>query len=135
MFRVRARDVHLISRDAFALVQRARHLLVVLAGIAKDVGDDDDVFLAAQLGEFLVQECAHADVLQADRIQHSGGSLKDARRRIARHGLARKPFHHEAAQLFQAHDVFELDAVAKGPAGGDHGVLESNAAEFDGKVG
>src|SRR5205807_2363378 len=65
----------------------------------------------------------------------AGGSLEDARRRIAGHGLRRESFGDKAAQLFQSDDVFELDAVAEGAAGGENRILEANAAELDRQIG
>ena len=49
MLCVRARDIDLIRRDAFALVQRADDLLVILTSVAENIGDDDGVFFLAQL--------------------------------------------------------------------------------------
>ena len=45
------------------------------------------------------------------------------------------PVDHEAAQLLQRYDVFELDAVTEGAGSGDHRVLETDTAEFDREVG
>ena len=60
------------------------------------------LLMLAQQRKLLFQKGACADVLQADGVQHSGRSLKQTRRRIAGHGLARKALGHEAAQPAQA---------------------------------
>src|SRR5580692_883160 len=127
-------NIQLVGCDAFAFIQDFDGSLVVLAGIAEHVGDDHDVLQLAQPGELFVDEGAGADVLQSDGIEHAGGGLVKARRGIAGHGLFRKSLHHEAAELVQVDDVFELDAVAKRATGGDYRVLELNAGEAHAKV-
>ena len=89
----------------------------------------------AQVRQFFFEERLCADVLQADRVQHARGGLPKARRRIADHRLPRQAFHHEAAQLAEVDDVFELDPVAEGAAGGDHGILKLNAGDSDAEIG
>ena len=44
-------------------------------------------------------------------------------------GCSGKPFDDDAAQAVQINEVGELDAIAKGAAGGDDGVLESDRAD------
>ena len=58
----------------------------------------------------------------------------NARRRIAGHGLARKPLGDEAAEFFERDDLFELDAVAEGAAGGDDRVRQWNTREAHAQV-
>src|SRR5271156_3803593 len=131
---VGTRNIQLVSGYAFAFVQDLNSALVILAGVAEDVGDDDDVLDLAQLGKFLVDESASPDVLQSDGIEHACGGLVKARRRVPGHGLFRQAFDDEAAQLVQVDDVFELDAVTKRAAGSDYGVLEFKASKADGEV-
>ena len=85
MRRVRAGYVDFIRRYALALIEDFNRLLVIGAGVAEDVGEHDDVFLLTQRREFFGKECGRADILQADGIQHSGGGLIEARRRISGH--------------------------------------------------
>ncbi len=48
--RVRAGYVDFVRRNAFALIQNLNRLLVIRAGVAENVGEDDDIFLLAQPG-------------------------------------------------------------------------------------
>ena len=68
--------------DALGVRQDARHLDVLVERRAADV-DDDGRAARAQLRQLLVDEAVHADALQADRVQHAGRRLDDARRRVA----------------------------------------------------
>ena len=52
----------------------------------------------AQLGQFLVDEPMDADPLQADRVQHAGRRLDDARRRMALALLEEQAFDGDAAE-------------------------------------
>ena len=79
---VRARDVQLDRGHALGVGQDARHLDVLVERGAADV-DDDRRAARAQLGQLLVDEPVDADALQADRVQHAGRRLDDARRRDA----------------------------------------------------
>ncbi len=94
-------------------------LLVIFARVAEDIGENDDIFFAAQLGQLLFEKCRSSDVLQADGVEHSGGGFIETRRRIARHGLTRQAFHDKAAQLVEVDDIFELDAVAERATSGN----------------
>jgi hypothetical protein len=71
-----------MRRDALVSdrMRATSHVLVERA--AADV-DDDDVAPSAQLRQLLAHEPVDADALQADRVQHAGGRLDDARRRVA----------------------------------------------------
>ena len=91
--------------------------------------------MLTQLRQFLLEKSPRADVLQADRVQHSGRGLPQARRRIADHGLFRQSLDDESAQFAQVHDIFKLDAVAERAAGSDHWILERNAGDAYAEVG
>src|SRR5437764_5617322 len=132
---VRTGDVQLIRGNAFTFIENLDGVLIVFAGVSEDIGDDHDIFNLAQLGKLFVKKCAGANVLQANGIKHSGGGFIETRRRIADHGLTRESFDHEAAKLVQMHNVFELDAVGKGAAGGNDGILQFDSGKADLKIG
>src|ERR1700752_3616315 len=77
-----AGDIELVGGNAFALVENLNSVFIVFAGVSEDIGDDDCIFDLAQLGQFIVHKSPGADVLQADRVQHSGGSFVQTRRRV-----------------------------------------------------
>ena len=86
--------------------------------------------ISRSLRQLLIEERSRADVLQADGIQHAGGSLPQARRRIADHRLhEERPLTTKPPSLIEVDYVFELDSVAEGAAGRDDGILEVNAGE------
>ena len=97
--RVRAGNVQLVRGDTFTLIKNLDCVFVVFSGIAEDVGDDDDVFDLLQVRHLLLEKRLRADVLQADGVQHSCGSLPQTGRRIADHGLFRESLYDEAAEL------------------------------------
>ncbi len=134
MLRVRTRDIELVRGNAFGLIQNADGGFVVLATVAEDVADHRDVFLVRQLRQLFVDESARANVLQPDRVQHSGSGLKQARRRIADHRLTRQTLGHKAAQLFQRDDIFKFDAVTKRPTGGQHRILKTDSGKAHAQV-
>jgi hypothetical protein len=129
--RVGAGDVEFVGGDAFAVIENLDGAFVVFASVAEYVGNDDGVFYLAEFGQLLFQKSRGTDVLQADGVEHSGGSFPEAWRRVADHGLAREAFDDESAELVEMDYVFELDAVAEGSAGGDDGVLELDSGEGD----
>ena len=84
--------------------------------------------MRSELGELFCDEGADAHVLEADGVDHAGGGLDDAGRGVAGHGLAGEAFGDEGADVVEGDDVFELDAVAEGSAGGDDGERSSTPA-------
>ena len=86
--------------------------------------------IRAQGGKLFGDERAHADILQADGVEHSGRRLAQARRRRARHGFEGQPFDDDAAEPVQIGEVGKLDAVAKGAAGGDNGIGKAHRADI-----
>ena len=85
----------------------------------------------ASCGQLVANECFDADVLQADGVQHAGGGLDDAGRGVAGHGFAGEAFDDQAADAVERDDVFKLDAIAEGSAGGDDRVAELDPGEAD----
>ena len=102
---------------------------VVFDGVAEDVDDDGAAGIVAQLGELFCDEALDADVLQADGVDHAGGGLDEAGRRVAGHGLAGEALGDEAADAVEGDDLFKLDAIAEGAAGGDDGRAELDSGE------
>src|SRR5579864_687292 len=129
MLGVWAGNVQFVSGNAFAFVQNLYSVLVVFAGVAKDIGNHHRVLDLAQFGQFFVDESSCANVLQANGIEHSCGCLIKPWRRIPDDWLAREAFDDEAAEPVQVHDIFELDAVPECPAGGDDRVLQFDPGE------
>ena len=111
---VGTRNVQLVSRDAFGVFQDADHFGVVARLRIRKRWRKSRSEAGASAGSFSVDEGAHADVLQADGVDHAGFGLPQARRRIAGDRLARKSFDHQAAHGVQIGDAGEFDAVAVG---------------------
>src|SRR5258708_11906534 len=132
---VRTRYVQFIRGNALAFIHNLDGVFVVFAGITEDVGDDDGVFDRAKFGQLAVNKRPGADVLQSDGVQHTGGGLVKAWRRIANKGFARQPLDHEAPQPLQVDYVFELNPVTKSAAGGDDGILQLDTGQADTEVG
>src|SRR3546814_11677162 len=70
--------------------------------------------------------CSSDLVLEADGIDHPGGSLPNPRFRIPFDFFARKTLHHDGAESVEIHHCGELDGVAEGAGGGDHRLLRSD---------
>src|ERR1700733_12798255 len=131
---VGAGDVQFVGGDAFAVVQNFDGSFVVLAGVAKDVGKNHDVFDLSEPGHLFFEKSRSPDVLQTDGVEHTGCSLPQARRRIADHRFARESFDHEPSQLVEVNDIFKLDAISKGSAGRDDGIFKLDAGEAHAQI-
>ena len=70
MLGIGAGDVEFIGRDALAFIQNLNCMFVIFSRIAKDVRDDYGVLNRTQLGKFFFDECARANVLQSNCVQH-----------------------------------------------------------------
>ncbi len=132
---VRAAGVELVHGDAGGVVKRADDFEAVLDGEAKDVGDDDDVFDVLELGELFGDEGPDAHVLEADGVDHAGGGFDDAGRGVAGHGLTGEALGDEGSDVIERDDVFELDTVAEGSAGGDDGRAQLYACHVHVHIG
>ena len=108
--------------------------LVVFAGVAEHVGEDDDILDLAQFGKFFFDKGARADVLQSNGVEHARRGFVQTRRRIAGHRFRGESLDHEAAEFVEVHDIFELNPVAKGPAGGNHRILQLDAGEANAEI-
>ena len=118
---VGAAGVELVHSDAGGVVEGVDDFEAVFDGEAEDIGDDDDVLYVLELGELFGDEGADAHVLETDGVDHAGGGFDDAGRWIASHRLAGEALGDEGSDVVEGDDVFELDAVAEGSAGGDDG--------------
>ena len=126
--RVGAGDVQFVPGQPLVIVEHAHHFHVVFHLVAEHVGEDRRA-QAGQRRQFVPDEGAHADILQADRVDHAAFALIHARRRIAFDGLARQALHHEAAQRVEIHQLFEFHSVSEGAAGRQHRVAQCDAAK------
>ena len=88
----------------------------------------------AQLRQLFVDEAADADALQADRVQHAGRRLDDARRGMSFALVEKQSLDGDAAERRQIDDVGVLDAVAEAAARRDERVLERQRADADGEI-
>src|SRR5215471_7363179 len=134
MRRIRARDIQFIRGNALSLIQNLQSLFVVSSGVSKDIGKHDDVFHLAQLGKFLVHECACANILKTDRIEHACSRFVQARGRIARHRLLRESLYDKSAKLIEVYYVFEFDAITESATGGDNWIFKIDTGEAHTKV-
>src|SRR5882724_8544686 len=132
--RIRKGHIQFIGGDILAFVQDLDGALVAFAAVAKHVGEHHDIFHLAKFGQLFVEKGARANVLQPNRVEHAGGGFIQTRRRIAGHRLGGESFDHKSAKFAEVHDVFELDAVAKSPAGSDHRILQLYAGEADTEI-
>ena len=124
-----AGDVQLVGGDSFARIEDVNRLFVVVDGIAEDVGDDHDVGNLLEDGKLFFEEGARPDVLQSDGIEHSSRSFPQARRRIARHGLARKALDDETTELVEGNHVLKFNAVTESAGCSHDGVLQRYAGK------
>ena len=123
-----------IARDALGVRQHPRQLHVLVERRAADV-DEHDRAAIAQLGQALADEAVDADALQADRVEHAGRRLDDARRRMAFARGQEQTLDRHAAERRQVDHVAVLDAVTEAAAGRDERVGEASATpSADGKV-
>ena len=129
VLRVGTRDVEFVGGNALAFVEDLQGALVVFAGVAEYVGEDDRVLDFPELGQLFIDEGTCPDVLQADRVQHPGCGFVQARGRVSCHRLAREALHDESAELVEMHDILKFQAVAERPAGSDDRVLQLNSGE------
>ena len=126
--------VGIARADALAFVENFNRVFVIFACIAKHIGDNDRILSLTKQRQFFLHKGACADVLQANCVQHARCSLEKARRRIAGHRFARESLYYEPAQLFQLHNIFELDAVCESSTCRDNWILELNAGKLEVKV-
>ena len=88
----------------------------------------------AQGRQLFGDKCAHANILQADGIEHSGRGFAEARSRRPGHRFEGKPFDDDSAEPVQIHEVGKFHAVAEGAAGGKNGVGKAQRANVYGEV-
>jgi hypothetical protein len=88
----------------------------------------------SQQWKFGFDENFDADVLQANRVEHSGRSVAKPRSWRPFDGLQRNSFGDETAEAVQIHQMGELQAVAEGSAGGNDGISEAQSANLYAEV-
>ena len=93
--------------DTQAALDHARRL--------EDAGDDADALWNGR--QLLGDESLDPDVLEADGVEHPGGGLPDAWRRIAPPRLEGEALGHEAPDAAQIQKGLELGAVPESPGG------------------
>ena len=126
--RVGARDVEFVAGQPLVIVEHAQHFQVVFHLVAEDIGEDGRA-QPGQRRQFIADEGADSDILQADGVDHAGFAFVDPRRRVAFDRLARQAFDHEAAEGVEIHQFFELHSVGEGAAGRQNRIAQSDAAE------
>src|SRR6185295_9817516 len=105
--------------------------LAELADVLPFDGDDRGAREVAEDRHLRFEEPVEAGVLDPDRVEHSGGGLIDARRRIARpraegHGLGDDP-----ADLFEGNEPLVFAAVADDARGDEHRIPERERSDPD----
>ena len=107
---------------------------ILFRGKAADIGHDRLVEDCTELWELLPDDPVHTRILQSDGIQHAGGSLRNARRRVSEAGLSRGPLEGKCTELIDIIELCKFVAIAEGPARRDHRVIEPDPAERDSKA-
>src|SRR5437773_1316942 len=101
--------------------------------VAPEVGNDSCPS-RTQRREAIGEEGLHADVLEADRVEHAARCLEQAGRRFPGRGPEREPLHRERAERAQVDQRGELGPVAEGAGSGDDGVRQPDRADRDARI-
>src|SRR2546427_247683 len=101
--------------------------------VAPEVGDRPPPGRAQRRGA-AGEEGLHADVLQADGVEHAACRLDQAGRRLAGRGPEREPLHGERPERAQVDQPGELGPVAEGAGSRDDGVRQPDRADRDARV-
>ena len=83
-----------------------------------------------QLGQFFRDDLLHAGILQADGIDHAGGTFRDTGGGVAEAGILGGTLEREGAQLVDIIQLCKLISEAEGAGGGDDGVIQLDAAQI-----
>ena len=130
---VGAGDVQFVCCQTFGVLEDPDHLDVLGDRVTEDIGDDRRVVFP-ELRKLVGDESPHADVLEADRVDHPAGRFAHARCRRAGHRLERKPFYDDSAEPVEIHQFGEFDPVAEGATGRNYWVFEGKATDSDSEV-
>jgi len=132
-FDVGAGDVEFVGGDAFGVFEALDYLDVVIEAVAEDVDDEMGVVFSQQwkLG---FEERLDADVLQADGVEHAGGSFAETGSGGAFDGFEGEALGDEAAEAVEVDEMSEFEAVAEGAATGEDRISEAQGANLDGEV-
>ena len=126
---VGAGDIQLVSRDSRGLIEPLDDRDILAHRVAEDVDDDVAAGIAAERRQLAADELLHAHILEPDSVEHSSRSLDDARRGVAGHRFHRDALGDQGADPLQMHDLFKLDAIAEGAAGGKDRVGQLQAGQ------
>ena len=110
--------------------ERGAEVLEVLDRLAGDVHDARGRE-APERGQHVADESLEPRVLDADRVQHPGGRLDDARRRVPLAPRGRDALRDDAADPREVDDVRRFDPAAEGPRGDEDGILEGERPDRD----
>ena len=131
---VRTRNVEFHAGNPSRTVEFFDNREVFLHSFAADVHNHLHVKIA-EVREFLRNKTVYADVLEADGVQHAGGSLHDALHRVAGPGCACYTFDNDSTESVQINEVGVFAAVAEGAGGSHHRIPHRNAADIDAERG
>ena len=131
---VRAGNVQFVGGNALAIIENLDSSFIILARIAEDVRENYDVLDLPKPGQFLLEKRRCPNVLQADGIEHTGGSFPQPWRRIADHRFSREALDDEASELVEVNHILELDAVAEGTAGRNNWILQENSSDAHAQI-
>src|SRR5579872_833930 len=134
MLRIGARGIQFIGGNVLCLIEAFDDGHIVFDLKSEDIYDDRAGRIMPERWKLFGNKAFDAEILQADGVDHSGGGLNEARRRITQHGFAGNALRYEAPDAAQRNDVLELDAVAEGTAGGDDWIDQIEAGEHDAHV-
>ena len=124
---VRAADVELDPGHARHAVEPPDDLDVVVDRFARDVDDDRRPPAGPRAG-VLLDDRVHARVLEADRVQHAGRGLGDARGHVPDARSERGALAADRPEPIDLDDVAVLDPVAERAGRDEDRVLEDETA-------
>ena len=126
MLDVGAGDIQLNGRDMLQLVDTGRTLGIILGTNAGDIHNHVGADIL-NLRIDMLAEVIHTLVLKTYAIEHSLCRLCHTGIGISLAGLQRSAFDDDTANIFQVHEILELQTVAECSAGGHYGIAELKA--------
>ena len=128
---VRAADVDLQPADLRLPVEQRAGFGVFLHGKTADIRHDQLVKDGIQLRKLLRNHLFNTGILQTDRVEHAGGTVRDSRRWVAEAWLQRRSLEGKGAEAVDVVDLGKLIAEAEGSGGRDHGIIQFDSAKSD----
>ena len=129
LFHIRAGNVHFKGRHPFDIIEARRNFGILVAGIAKKIGDHRRVVLA-QKRHFIADKGINPHILQSNRIKHAAHGFGNARRRIPRLGVKGQPLGDNGTQTIQIEIGRKLFTITKGARSGHHRVTQFQTRNF-----